>query len=291
MTKLQTKVWLVTGSNTGLGRDIAKAVLEAGDLLVATARDTAQLADLEQAYGDRVRLFTLDVTDEQAAQNAVEVAVHAFGRLDVVVNNAGYGHIVPFEQTTPEDFRAQVETNFFGVVNVTRAALPVLRSQRSGHIMQVSSLGGRIGNAGLTAYQSAKWAVGGFSEALAQEVTPFGVKVTVLEPGGMRTNWGSRAGSARPALLADYQASVGALLDLVEPYVGKENSDPKTVADIVVELASHSNPPMHLLLGSDAVQYAGAAEAARAAVDERWRPVSKAADFGATTKLPAFPAN
>ncbi|MEU4744381.1 SDR family NAD(P)-dependent oxidoreductase, partial [Actinosynnema sp. NPDC023658] len=182
-----SKVFLVTGSSRGLGRQIAEKVLAAGHSLVATARRPEQLADLTERYGDRVRAVALDVTDPVAARVAVDAAVTAFGRLDVVVNNAGYANSGSVEDTPADDFRAQVDANLFGVVNVTRAALPVLREQGSGHVIQVSSVGGRATTPGLSAYQAAKFAVGGFSEVLAKEVAPLGVKVTVVEPGGMRT--------------------------------------------------------------------------------------------------------
>src|SRR6267142_902609 len=188
-----SKVWLVTGSASGLGRNIAEAVLASGDRLVATARDPRRLEDLAKKYGDQVRTAPLDVADERAARAAVQVAVDAFGRLDVVVNNAGYGDVAPFEQLSPQRFKAVMDPNFYGVVNVSRAALPVMRKQKSGCIRQISSVGGRMALPGSAAYHAAKWAVGGFTEALAQEVAPFGVKVCALEPGGMRTNWGTRA--------------------------------------------------------------------------------------------------
>src|SRR5258708_38380834 len=154
------KVWLVTGSASGLGRNIAEAVLASGDRLVATARDPRRLEDLVQKYGDLIRTAPLDVTNEAAAHAAVQVAMDAFGHLDVVVNNAGYGDFAPFEQLDSERFKALVDTNFYGVVNVTRAALPIMRKQKSGCILQISSVGGRIGIPGNSPYHSAKWAVG-----------------------------------------------------------------------------------------------------------------------------------
>src|SRR5207249_1760018 len=187
-----SKVWLVTGSASGLGRSIAEAVLASGDRLVATARDPRRLEDLVRKYGGRIRTAALDVADEEAARAAVRAAVDAFGRLDVLVNNAGYGDVAPFEQLSAERFKAVMDTNFYGVVNVTRAAVPLMREQRSGCILQISSVGGRLTRPGSTPYHAAKWAVGGFTESLAQELSPFGVKVCALEPGGMRTNWGAR---------------------------------------------------------------------------------------------------
>src|SRR5882762_8499487 len=219
-----SKVWLVTGSASGLGRNIAEAVLASGDRLVATARDPRRLEDLVKKYGDQIRTAPLDVADERVARAAVQVAVDAFGRLDVVVNNAGYGDIAPFEQMAPERFKAVIETNFYGVVYVTRAAVPIMRKQKSGCILQISSVGGRVTRPGSTPYHAAKWAVGGFTESLAKEVAPFGVKVCALEPGGMRTNWGSRANQNTPELLADYEASVGTSVSALKTYWGNEVS-------------------------------------------------------------------
>src|SRR6202522_2671439 len=187
------KVWLITGSGNGLGRDIAEAALKAGDSVIAGARRTEELAPLVAQYGKRVKPVTLEGRDEAAAKRAVQLAVDTFGRLDVLVNNAGYGQIAPFEQMSAADFQAVVDTCFYGVVYPTRAAIPVMRKQKSGHIFQVSSVGGRLGIPGNTAYHAAKWAVGGFSDSLAMQVAPFGVKVCTLEPGGIRTNWLRRA--------------------------------------------------------------------------------------------------
>jgi NAD(P)-dependent dehydrogenase (short-subunit alcohol dehydrogenase family) len=284
-----SKVWLITGSASGLGLDIAAAVLASGDRLVATARDPRLLAGLVDRYGDKVRAVALDVVDAEAAKSAVRLAVDAFGRLDVVVNNAGYAHMGPFGQLEAADFRAQVETNLFGVVNVTRAALPVMRRQRSGHIIQISSVGGRTGTPGLSAYQAAKWAVGGFTEVLAREVGHLGIKVTALEPGGMRTNWANRAATDMPQIDPDYMASVGAVVKMLEQYRGKAAGDPKKVAEVVVRLAAHGSPPAHLLLGSDAVHFAGQADADREASGKLWQPVSLATDFVATGSIPEFP--
>jgi NAD(P)-dependent dehydrogenase (short-subunit alcohol dehydrogenase family) len=291
MNTAMSKVWLVTGSARGLGRHIAEAVLAAGHSLVATARDISGLADLQARYGEQMRVAALDVTDAKAAQAAVQLALSAFGRLDVLVNNAGFGHIAPFEQTADEDFRAQIDANFYGVVSLTRAALPTMREQRSGHIINISSVGGRTGTPGLSAYQSAKWAVGGFTEVLAQEVTPLGIKVVSLEPGGMRTGWGDIAGSRLPELLADYQPTVGRLAEMLAAYGGKAAGDPGKVAQVVLGIAAHDNPPAHLLLGSDALHYFGAAEAVRSSDAAAWRAVSLATDVDASAPLPAFPVS
>src|SRR3989454_2780404 len=283
-----SKVWLVTGSASGLGRNIAEAVLASGDRLVATARDPRRLEDLVEKYGDQVRAAPLDVADEGAAHAAVQMAVDAFGRLDVVVNNAGYGDVAPFEQLSSERFKAVVDTNFYGVVNVTRAALPIMRKQKSGYILQISSVGGRLARPGSTGYHAAKWAVGGFTESLAQEVSPFGVKVCALEPGGMRTNWGARANQDTPELLPDYEPSVGAVARALKSYWGKEISDPATVAQVVLRLASSDHLPAHLLIGSDAVRFAAEAEKTRAAEGAQWRDVSLSTDAASATALPAM---
>jgi NAD(P)-dependent dehydrogenase (short-subunit alcohol dehydrogenase family) len=282
-----SKVWLVTGSASGLGRNIAEAVLASGDHLVATARDPRRLEDLVKKYGNQIRTAPLDVADEKAAQASVQLAVEAFGRLDVVVNNAGYGDIAPFEQLSSEKFKSLMDTNFYGVVNVTRAALPIMRKQKSGCILQISSVGGRLARPGSTGYHAAKWAVGGFTESLAQEVAPFGVKMCALEPGGMRTNWGVRANKETPVLLSEYEPSVGAVVKALASYWGNEISDPAKVAQLILRLADSNNLPAHLLIGSDAVEFAGQAEATRAAEAKRWREVSVSTDFNASGPLPA----
>src|SRR5712675_1212543 len=174
-----SRTWLITGSSRGFGLELTRAVLESGDRVLATARRPEQLTDLLAGFGDRGRAAALDVTDPVAARAAVQAAVDAFGALDVVVNNAGYANSAPIEEMDPEDFRAQIEANLFGVVNVTRAALPVLRAQRSGTFVQFSSIGGRVGGTpGMGACQTAKFAVEGFSEVLSNELKPLGIKVT-----------------------------------------------------------------------------------------------------------------
>ena len=280
------KHWFVTGSASGLGRSIAEAVLASGDSLVATAREPKRLGDLLEKYGERVRTLALDVTNEEGCKKTVEKAVEAFGSLDVVVNNAGYGDIAPFEQMEPERFKAVIDTNFYGVVYVTRAAVPIMRRQKSGCILQISSVGGRVTRPGSTPYHAAKWAVGGFTESLAKEVAPFGVKVCALEPGGMRTNWGNRANQNTPQLLPDYEPSVGAAVSALKSYWGHEVSDPAKVAQVILRLASSEHLPFHLLLGSDAVQNAQEAEATRNREAEDWREVSLSTDVDASVSLP-----
>ena len=285
-----SKVWLVTGSGSGLGRAITTKALAAGHRVVATARDVSQLDDLVASYGPRVRPARLDVTDERESVAAVGVAISVFGRLDVLVNNAGFGEARPFEEVPSDDFRRVVETNFFGVVNLTRAALPEMRQRRSGHIIQISSFGGRSALAGNASYIASKWAVGGFTETIALEVAPFGVKVTALEPGGMRTNWGKRAFGSVPSMLPDYDASVGETVRQLEAYWGNESGDPEKIAQVVVGVAQADHLPPHILLGSDAFQGALGADAARKAADERWRTVSVWTDVASEGPLPDFPS-
>lgn len=273
-----SKVFLVTGSSRGLGRAIAEKVLAAGHALVATARRPEQLADLVERYGDRVRTVALDVTDQAAAAAAVRTAVEAFGRLDVVVNNAGYADTAAVEDMTAEDFRAQIDANLFGVVNVTKAALPVLREQGSGHVVQVSSVGGRVTTPGLSAYQAAKFAVGGFSEVLAKEVAPLGIRVTVLEPGGMRTDWAGSSMTVHP-VSAPYEQTVGRVNAMRANLMGKAASDVAKVAEVLLTVVDLGEPPLRLLLGSDAVAVAAGVEAARAESDAKWRELSVSTDY------------
>ena len=272
------QVWLITGCARGLGRAIAEGVLAAGDKLIATARNPQQLADLVERYGDNVRAVALDVTDERAAIAAVQLAVDVFGRLDVLVNNAGYGNLAAIEDTTIQDFRAQLETNLFGVVNLTKAAIPVMRRQGAGRILQFSSVGGRVGPIGRGAYAAAKWGVEGFSEVLAKEVGPLGIKVTIIEPGGFRTDF---AGSSQ-TILADnpvYASTVGAVAQFQREYDGAQPGDPKKAAAAVLNIARLDEPPMRLLLGRDAVRAAAEAERTRAEADRKWRSLSESTDF------------
>jgi NAD(P)-dependent dehydrogenase (short-subunit alcohol dehydrogenase family) len=272
------QVWLITGSARGLGRAIAEGVLAAGDKLIATARNPQQLSDLVERYGDNVRAVALDVTDERAAIAAVQLAVDVFGRLDVLVNNAGYGNLAAIEDTTIQDFRAQLETNLFGVVNLTKAAIPVMRRQGAGRILQFSSVGGRVGPIGRGAYAAAKWGVEGFSEVLAKEVGPLGIKVTIIEPGGFRTDF---AGSSQ-TILADnpaYASTVGAAAKFQRAYDGAQSGDPKRAATAVLHIARLDDPPMRLLLGRDAVRAAAEAERTRAEADRKWGSLSESTDF------------
>jgi NAD(P)-dependent dehydrogenase (short-subunit alcohol dehydrogenase family) len=280
------KVWLITGSGNGLGRDIAEAALATGDSVVAGARRLEELNALVQQYGERVTPVKLDVREEEAAKAAVQTALDKYGRLDVLVNNAGYGYFAPLEQMTSEQFRDVVETCLFGVVYTTRAAVPVMRKQKSGHIFQVSSIGGRMAVPGNSPYHAAKWAVGGFSDSLAGEVAAFGVKVCSLEPGGIRTNWAQKAGENSPELMPEYEESVGTVYRLVAAVRGDAEGDPKKIADVVVKLANMEDVPKRLILGKDAEIRVKNVESARAEEAAKYRDLTLSTVFPDAQAIP-----
>lgn len=269
---------MITGSSRGLGRALAEGVLAAGHKLVATARNPSQLEDLKQRFGDNVLTATLDVADERSAASAVKSAVDRFGRLDVLVNNAGYGDVGSIEDTSLADFRAQIETNLFGTIIVTKAALPVMREQGFGHIIQFSSVGGRIGPAGRAPYAAAKWGVEGFSEVLAKEVGPLGIKVTIIEPGGFRTDFAGSSTTLREGR-PEYEDTVGKMARYQRDYNGRQPGDPAKAAAAVVHVASLAEPPLRLLLGSDALRGVEQNDAARAKEHAAWRELSVSTDF------------
>ena len=274
-----SKIWLVTGSSRGLGRALTEAVLAAGDRVVGTARKPEQLDDLAAKYGDQLRAVALDVTDAGAARAAVRTAVEEFGGLDVVANNAGYANSASIEEMADDDFRAQVETNLFGVVNVTKAALPVFREQRSGHFLQFSSIGGRAGGTpGMGAYQTAKFAVEGFSEVLNNEVRPFGVKVTIVEPGGFRTDWGGSSMELAD-VHPDYETTVGEMHRRRIEMAGKQPGDPAKAAQAILQVVALDNPPLRLLLGTDALTLADSSSRSRADEAATWAHLSTSTDF------------
>jgi NAD(P)-dependent dehydrogenase (short-subunit alcohol dehydrogenase family) len=273
-----SKVWLITGASRGLGRALADAVVAKGHLLIATARNPSQLADLEQRAQERVRVLPLDVTDATAAERAVRATVDTFGRIDVLVNNAGYGNIGSIEDTSLEEFRAQIETNLFGVVNVTKAAISQMRERRSGHIIQISSVGGRVGAIGRAPYSAAKWGVEGFSEVLAKETAPLGIKVTIIEPGGFRTDFAGSSTKINQGR-SEYDFTVGAAARLQRDYNGKQPGDPAKAAAVILQVAEMTEPPIRLLLGSDAARIAEQYEQARIENDMKWRYLSISTDF------------
>ena len=259
------KVWLITGSSRGFGAELVTAVLESGDAVLATARHPEDIKHPSDEHRERFRTAPLDVTDPDAAEAAVALAQAELGGLDVVVNNAGYANSASIEEMDPGDFRGQIEANLFGVVNVTRAALPVLRAQRSGTFVQFSSVGGRVGGTpGMGAYQTAKFAVEGFSEVLANEVKPFGIDVLIVEPGAFRTDW---QGSSMQLHRAgpDYDQTVGEFNRMREQTNGTQPGDPVRGARVIVDAVRAPQPPRRLLLGAQAVVMAREAAAVRAA--------------------------
>jgi NAD(P)-dependent dehydrogenase (short-subunit alcohol dehydrogenase family) len=273
------QVWFITGSSRGFGRALVRAALEAGDLVAATARRPGQLAELSAEYGDSIYPIALDVTDAAAVASAVAEARERFGRLDVIVNNAGYANVSPIETTTDEDFRTQFETNFWGVYHVSKAAIPVLREQGGGIVMQFSSVGGRVGGSpGIASYQAAKFAIDGFSRVLAAETAPFGVRVIVVEPSGFKTDWAGSSMIIRDIPEA-YAGTVGAINRRIRQNPAGPAGDPARAAEILVQVAKRRDVPYHLPLGVNAAEGSIQLDERLLAEDLKWRAVSRSADF------------
>ena len=265
-----TKVYFITGSNKGLGLAIAKVVLDAGHSLVATARNPKALESLVTEYGaDRVLALKLDVTDYEEAVQAAKEAKAKFGRIDVLVNNAGYAESAAIEDMSVQSYNDQMNTNLNGTVYVTKAILPIMREQKSGRILQVSSIGGRVGSTpGLAAYQAAKFAVAGFSTVLASEVKPFNIKVTVLEPGGMKTDWNATSMEG-PAVSEPYKQTVEAFAEM-RTKISEDWLVPEFHAKAILKVSEAEDPPMRLLLGKETPAYAKMAADSMKADDEKW---------------------
>jgi NAD(P)-dependent dehydrogenase (short-subunit alcohol dehydrogenase family) len=249
-----TKTWMITGSSRGFGRRLAEAVLEAGDNLVATARSTGSLKDLAENNGGRFRAVPLDVTDPGAARAAAETAVREFGRLDVLVNNAGYANVAPIEDADPDDFRAQVETNLFGPLNVTRAVLPVMRAQRSGLVVTISSTAGITGGEFTSAYAAAKFALEGWMESLAPEVAPYGIRTMLVVPGFFRTDLLTPESTsyAEPSI-DDYTERTKQTVAAWSSMDGRQGGDPAKLAKALIQLVGSDEPPLRWAAGADAV--------------------------------------
>lgn len=281
------KVWFITGSSRGLGRNLTEAVLKSGDAVAATARNIQQLDELVTMYGTQILPLALDVNNEEEVYKTVDIAAKHFGRIDVLVNNAGFGIVGAAEAFTEEQVRSQLETNLYAPINITRAVLPYMRKQGGGRILQISSIGGRVGNAGLTIYQAAKFGLAGFTEALAKEVGPLGIYVTSVEPGGFRTDWAG-ASMTYAKEIEGYEM-VKQRTDLFKSGRFIPVGDPAKAAQVMIELAVHLQPPVHLILGSEALGILKAANASRDAEMEKWKDVSlstdhtDAEDFLATT--------
>ncbi len=267
------KVWLITGSSRGFGRQWAEAALERGDLVAATARNVEDLVELTQTYGDAVLPLSLDVTESEAIKTAVTRAHDRFGRLDIVINNAGYGLFGAIEEISQEQARQQMETNFFGALWMTQAVLPYMREQKSGHIIQVSSIGGIIAFGGIGLYHASKWALEGMSEALSQEVAPFGIHVTLVEPGGFATDWsGSSAVQVEPIeAYAPLRERRGQL------QTARRRGDPAATQQAILTLVDAANSPLRLFLGVGPLDMARNAYEQRLKTWEEWNEVSQTA--------------
>jgi NAD(P)-dependent dehydrogenase (short-subunit alcohol dehydrogenase family) len=267
------KVWFVTGSSTGFGRSLTETLLKKGDIVVATARKPEQLADLVAKYPDRAKAIRLDVTNPQEISEAVKAAIAAFGRIDVLVNNAGYGTMGGIEEVSDEIVRQQYETNVFGALAVTRAVLPQMRQQRSGYILNLSSVGGMVSFPGAGIYCSTKFALEGISEALAKEVASLGIKVIIVEPGAFRTDFNGRSLVMDEPKIADYEEVLSDFRTWIQDMDGKQPGDPVKAAAAMIQAVESENPPLRLALGADAI---GAIEAKLESVKtelDRWREV------------------
>lgn len=287
-TTTSPQTWFITGSSRGFGRALVEAALAAGDRVAASARRPEQLDDLVARYPDRMLALALDVTDANAARTALAAAHDHFGRLDVIVNNAGYANVSPIETTDEADFRQQFETNFWGVYNVSTAAIPILRAQGGGLLMQFSSIGGRVGGSpGIASYQAAKFAIDGFSRVLQTETAPFGVRVLLVEPSGFATDW---AGSSMTvAEVPDgYEQTVGAMNSRMRQTTQGPAGDPVRAAEILVQVAKRDDLPFHLPLGVNATEMAVAHGRRTLAEDEKWAAVSRSADYAEPYPAP-FP--
>ncbi len=271
-TNVTEKVWFITGTSRGFGREWAIAGLKRGDKVAATARDAKTLADLAEKYGDALLPIALDVTDRDADFAAVKQAHDHFGRLDIVVNNAGYGHFGFIEELSEQEARDQIETNVFGALWVTQAALPFLRAQRSGHIIQVSSIGGITAFQNVGIYHASKWALEGFSQALAQEVAPFNIHVTLIEPGGFSTDWAGSS-SKRSTPLPDYK-EVHEEAERVRSRRTANPGDPKASAAAILKIVDAAEPPLRVFFGEAPLQLAKADYENRLKTWEEWQPVS-----------------
>ncbi|WP_353989630.1 SDR family NAD(P)-dependent oxidoreductase [Pediococcus argentinicus] len=272
-----TKTWFITGSSRGLGRAIAEEALQNGEQVVATARKVASLDDLVAKYADLIYPLSLDVSDNDAVQKTISEAVEHFGKIDVLVNNAGYADLAPVEEMSLETFKAQMDTDFYGTLYTIKAVLPLMREQKSGHIINISSIGGRIGGASLGAYQSAKFAVNGLTEVTAQEVAPFNVRVTTIEPGGMSTDWGGKSMTTKTS--SNYKDTVGQAISYIHDQWNSDApryvSDPKKVAKAIFKVSNMDDAPVHLLMGKDAAPSAKQHAEELAASDAEYKDLTE----------------
>lgn len=248
------KVWFITGCSTGFGRNIALEALEQGNKVAVTARNTDDVQDIIAQYPDTAIAIKLDVTVAEQVTAAVQTAQEKFGRIDVLVNNAGIGYFGAIEESEEEEYRRMFEINFFGLARVTNAVLPVMRAQRSGHIINISSVGGLVAFPGVGFYNATKFAVTGYSESLAKETAPLGIKVTVVAPSGFRTDWAGRSANNTKIVIPDYEATAHANQNTIRGYSGNQPGDPVRAAKAIIKAVESANPPVRLLLGVGALK-------------------------------------
>ena len=273
------KVWFITGCSTGFGRELAKMVLDRGYPAVVTARDPAKAEDVVKGRENRALVLELDVTNPVEVEAATKSAEKRFGRIDVLVNNAGIGYFAAVEESDEQEVRRMFEINFFGLSRMTRAVLPIMRRQRSGHIVNISSIGGLKSFPALAYYHATKFAVEGFSESLAIEVAPLGIKVTLVEPSGFRTDWAGRSASERKSTIADYADTAGRNVENLRDSSGKQPGDPVRAAAAIIAAVESPDPPLHLLLGKAALKGArGKLETLKHDFDA-WEETTLGADF------------
>jgi NAD(P)-dependent dehydrogenase (short-subunit alcohol dehydrogenase family) len=273
-----SKVWLITGCSTGFGRSLAEAVLQGGDRVIATARNTDKLQDLIYRYPQQVCTLSLDVTNK-----AISQAKDVYGRIDVLVNNAGYGSMGAIEEQSDEAIKRQFDTNLFGAIDMIREVLPIMRSQRRGHILNISSVGGVVSMAGAGIYCSTKFALEAVSEALAQEVAPLGIKVTIVEPGAFRTDFSGRSLSTPEQTMPDYAETSGKMMEWVKDIDGKQPGDPAKAAQAMIKVVASDNPPLRLALGEDAVNGINQKLESMKAELDTWKDVSMNTAFEGVT--------
>jgi NAD(P)-dependent dehydrogenase (short-subunit alcohol dehydrogenase family) len=254
VSALKDRVWFITGTSTGFGRILAEEVLKSGGKVIATARDRHKIADLVDQYPSTAKAFVLDVTNPAQIDSVASEAITHFGRIDVLVNNAGYGIAGAIEEATEAEYMPVFNTNVFGLINVTRAFLPQFRKQRSGNILNLSSIAGLSGGAGWGFYNTTKFAVEGFSEALAAELAPLGVHVTVIEPGPFRTDFLGRSGVEAALRIPDYDATAGKAREYLNTQSGKQAGDPLRAVQAMITVVESPNPPVHLILGAIALK-------------------------------------
>jgi NAD(P)-dependent dehydrogenase (short-subunit alcohol dehydrogenase family) len=275
------KVWLVTGASTGFGRELVEYLLARGERVVATARKVDALVELGTRYPERALVAAMDVTDQKQVEVAIGAAVLWFGRIDVLVNNAGYGMVGAVEESAEEEFRPMFETNVFGLIRVTQAVLPQMRAQGSGHIVNLSSIGGLVATPGFGLYNATKFAVEGLSEALAAEVKPLGITVTIVEPGPFRTKFLGKAGGEAQRSIPEYDQTSGKMRAYYTEQDGKQPGDPQKAVEAIVKAVEAEHPPLHLLLGASTIPRVKAKIEALEKDLAEWERVTLGADYSA----------